>query len=187
MWTRARAAGDTWRRQSRGLALASAARGYAVTADQVETFERDGAVVLRSLLSADELVALEEAIEWNMAHPGPLAGVASAADDPGRFFEDFCNWRRIPAYKCLAFHSALPRAAAALMRSDTVRLHHDHVLVKEARTRQPTPWHQDLPYYNIRGQQTVSFWIPVDPVQRESTLELVQLTAASDCYPSPCP
>ena len=32
-----------------------------------------------------------------------------------------------------------------------------------------TPWHQDQPYYNISGQQNCSFWIPVDPVGREST------------------
>jgi len=34
--------------------------------------------------------------------------------------------------------------------------------------RQPTPWHQDQPYYNIEGRQNVSFWIPVDPVSRAS-------------------
>jgi hypothetical protein len=27
--------------------------------------------------------------------------------------------------------------------------------VKEPRTRQPTPWHQDMPYYNIVGAQNV--------------------------------
>ena len=47
------------------------------------------------------------------------------------------------------------------------------MLVKEAATRQPTPWHQDQPYYNISGQQNVSFWIPVDPVPLESTLRFV--------------
>ena len=42
-----------------------------------------------------------------------------------------------------------------------------------AGTRQPTPWHQDQPYYNVDGTQNVSFWIPVDPVSRASTLEFV--------------
>ena len=40
------------------------------------------------------------------------------------------------------------------------------MLTKEPGTRQPTPWHQDQPYYNIEGRQNVSFWIPVDPVSR---------------------
>jgi ectoine hydroxylase-related dioxygenase (phytanoyl-CoA dioxygenase family) len=42
--------------------------------------------------------------------------------------------------------------------------------VKEARTVQPTPYHQDQPYYNIEGTQNVSFWLPVDPVPAESSL-----------------
>ncbi len=59
------------------------------------------------------------------------------------------------------------------MESNVARLYHDHVLVREPGTSQRTPWHQDLPYYNVEGHQNVSMWIPVDPVQRNSTLELI--------------
>jgi ectoine hydroxylase-related dioxygenase (phytanoyl-CoA dioxygenase family) len=45
------------------------------------------------------------------------------------------------------------------------------MLTKEPGTRQPTPWHQDQPYYNVDGMQNVSFWIPADPVSRVATLE----------------
>ena len=61
--------------------------------------------------------------------------------------------------------------AARLTGSRQVRLYHDHMLTKEPGTRQPTPWHQDQPYYNVDGLQNVSFWIPVDPVSRAATLE----------------
>ena len=73
------------------------------------------------------------------------------------------------------FTRTSPAAAIAgvLMGAATVRLYHDHVLVKEAGTRQRTPWHQDLPYYNVDGRQNVSMWCPVDPVPRSATLELV--------------
>jgi ectoine hydroxylase-related dioxygenase (phytanoyl-CoA dioxygenase family) len=47
------------------------------------------------------------------------------------------------------------------------------MLTKEPGTRAPTPWHQDQPYYNVEGSQNCSFWIPVDPVRRSSTLEFV--------------
>ncbi len=144
----------------------------------IHDYQRDGAVVIRSALDASELAQLERRIEANLAAPGPLAAVASAADDPGRFFEDFCNWQRIPEYEHIMRHSALPSISAQLMQSRRVRLYHDHLLVKEAGTRQPTPWHQDQPYYNVDGRQNVSFWIPVDPVPRESTLEF--LAGSSD-------
>lgn len=139
----------------------------------LDDFSALGACVIRGALTADEVALLERGIEANLAAPGPLAAVASRADDPGRFFEDFCNWQRIPEYDSIMRHSALPRIAASLMQSETVRIYHDHLLVKEARTQQPTPWHQDQPYYNIDGRQNVSFWIPVDPVPRESTLEFL--------------
>jgi ectoine hydroxylase-related dioxygenase (phytanoyl-CoA dioxygenase family) len=79
-------------------------------------------------------------------------------------------------------HSALPAVAAQLMRSNAVRIYHDHLLVKEPGTRQPTPWHQDQPYYNVSGRQNVSFWIPVDPVAQTSTLRFVADSHAGTWY-----
>lgn len=139
----------------------------------ISDFRRDGAVVIRGVLSSAELATLTRGIETNLASPGPLAAVASGDDDPGRFFEDFCCWQRIDEYKAILRDSALPMIAAQLMQSRTARIYHDHLLVKEAGTRQPTPWHQDQPYYNVDGMQNVSFWIPVDPVPRETTLEFL--------------
>ena len=139
----------------------------------VAAFQRDGAVCIRGLLNADELALLTRGIEANLAAPSPRAKVASRRDDPGFFIEDFCNWPCIPAYREFIVRSPLGLLAQRLMGSRTVRLYHDHLLVKEPGTRQRTPWHQDQPYYNIDGAQTVSMWIPVDPVPRESTLEFV--------------
>ena len=58
------------------------------------------------------------------------------------------------------------------MDSETCQLFHDHVLVKEPGTSKPTPWQQDSPYYFVDGEQTVSFWSPLDPV-REASLRCV--------------
>ena len=139
----------------------------------VADFQRDGAVCIRQLLSADEVVLLRDGIDANLAAPSPRAKVASRPDDPGRFFEDFCNWQDIPQFGRFVRETPLALAAQRLMQSPIVRLYHDHVLVKEPGTRQRTPWHQDQPYYNIDGQQNISMWIPVDPVPRPATLEFV--------------
>ena len=139
----------------------------------VEAFERDGAVCLRAQLSPEQIELLRAGIDENLANLSPRAKVASARDDPGYFVEDFCNWQDNASYRQVIFDTGLASTAAQLMRSRTVRLYHDHMLTKEPGTRQRTPWHQDQPYYNIEGRQNVSMWIPVDPVSRESTLELV--------------
>ncbi|WP_342128819.1 phytanoyl-CoA dioxygenase family protein [Hydrogenophaga sp. OTU3427] len=148
----------------------------------VEAFARDGAVVVRGALQPSDLALLEQGIEHNLAHLSPLALVASEPDDPGRFVEDFCTWQGNPAYRRILLDSALPQIAAQLMQSQTARLYHDHLLVKEAGTRQPTPWHQDQPYYNVSGRQNVSFWIPVDPVPLASTLRFVAGSHAGTWY-----
>ena len=144
-----------------------------VTPEQVADYQRDGAVCLRQLLTPAEVALLQHGIDANLAQPSPRAIVASSADDPGFFIEDFCNWQSNADYRQFIFESPLAAAAALLMRSATVRLYHDHMLTKEPGTRAPTPWHQDQPYYNVDGRQNASFWIPVDPVRRHSTLEFV--------------
>lgn len=147
--------------------------GERVTPDLVEAFARDGAVCLRQLLNPDEVALLRQGIDANLAAPSPRAKVASRPDDPGRFFEDFCNWQDIGQFQRFVTEAPVALAAQRLMRSPSVRLYHDHVLVKEPGTRQRTPWHQDQPYYNIEGRQNISLWIPVDSVPRASTLEFV--------------
>ncbi len=143
-----------------------------VTEADVVAFQRDGAVCIRGIASADELAEVAAAIEEVLATPSEFGMVASRPDD-GLFFEDFCNWQRIAGIDRFVRGSRAPAVAGELTRSSTIRLYHDHVLVKEARTSQRTPWHQDQPYYNVEGMQNASMWLPVDPVDRESTLEFV--------------
>ena len=144
-----------------------------VAAQDIESFARDGAVCLRGVLDSNVVETLRAGIDRNLAAPSPRAKIASGPDDPGRFVEDFCNWTENPNYRAVIFDSGLGEIAAALTASRTARLYHDHMLTKEAGTATPTPWHQDQPYYNVEGRQTVSFWIPVDPVDEESTLRFV--------------
>lgn len=144
-----------------------------ISNELVEDYQRDGAVLIRGLLNAEQIELLKTGIEDNLSALSPRAKVASKPDDPGFFVEDFCNWQENQAYRRFIYESPLAEVAAALMRSKTARLYHDHLLVKEAGTRQKTPWHQDQPYYNIDGRQNCSMWIAVDPVARHSTLEFV--------------
>jgi ectoine hydroxylase-related dioxygenase (phytanoyl-CoA dioxygenase family) len=137
------------------------------------TFRRDGVVLLEGLLTPDEVDKLRAGVERNLRDLSPLGMNATAPGQPGAFVEDFRNWERIPEYREVIEGSALARTAAELMGASTVRLFHDHLLVKEAGTLDRSPWHQDQPYYCIDGSQTVSFWIPLDPVARPSTLEFV--------------
>lgn len=131
--------------------------------DQIDAYRTDGAVLIKGLF-ADHVETLRAGVARNMAEPGPYAAENLKPGETGRFFDDYCNWDRIPEFETVIRDPAIAEVAGALMASDVVQLFHDHVLVKEPGTSKPTPWHQDGPYYFVEGRQTVSFWSPLDPV-----------------------
>lgn len=140
---------------------------HLVTEQMVADFQRDGAVLVKGLWK-DWVEPLRAGIARNMAEPGPYGAENLKPGEGGRFFDDYCNWTRIPEFQEVITRSEVAKVGARLMRSDRVQMFHDHVLVKEPGTSKPTPWHQDGPYYFVQGQQTVSFWSPVDPVKEAS-------------------
>lgn len=134
-----------------------------ITQDHIDTFQRDGVVMVKGLF-ADHVETLQAGIARNMAEPGLYAAENLKEGEVGRFFDDYCNWNRIPEFQQVIEQSAAAEVGADLMQSKTTQLFHDHVLVKEPGTSKPTPWHTDGPYYFVDGQQTVSFWSPLDTV-----------------------
>jgi ectoine hydroxylase-related dioxygenase (phytanoyl-CoA dioxygenase family) len=143
-----------------------------ITPLDIEHYKRDGAVVLRGVFN-EWIDVIAEGIERNMASPGEYASENAVATGEGRFFDDYCNWRRIPEFENVILNSSVAALAAEIMQSSRAQFFHDHVLVKEPGTPKPTPWHQDSPYYFVNGEQTVSFWIPIDAVKTAS-LRLIQ-------------
>lgn len=142
-----------------------------LTQEQIDSYQRDGVVLIKGLFK-DHVEALRAGVARNMAEPGEYAAENLKDGEGGRFFDDYCNWPRIPEFEEVIRNSPAAEVAADLMKSDRVQVFHDHVLVKEPGTSKPTPWHQDGPYYFVEGQQTVSFWSPLDPV-REASLRCV--------------
>lgn len=142
-----------------------------VSQQMIDTYQADGVVLIKGLF-ADHVDQLRDGVAANMTDPGPYASENKKAGETGRFFDDYCNWTRIPQFREVIETSPAAEVAADLMQSKRVQMFHDHVLVKEPGTSMATPWHQDGPYYFVEGQQTISFWSPLDPV-RQATLRCV--------------
>jgi ectoine hydroxylase-related dioxygenase (phytanoyl-CoA dioxygenase family) len=148
-----------------------------VTDEMIQTYQEEGVVLIKGLW-ADWVPMLQAGIARNMAAPSQQMATLKPGE-PGYFFDDYCNWQKIPEFAAVIRQSKVAEVAAKLMRSDRVQLFHDHVLVKEPGTTKPTPWHTDGPYYFVLGKQTVSFWSPLDPVS-EAALRCV---AGSHLWP----
>jgi ectoine hydroxylase-related dioxygenase (phytanoyl-CoA dioxygenase family) len=71
------------------------------------------------------------------------------------------------------FNSPAAKIVAEATNSKSIQIFHDHLFVKEPGTNKETPWHQDMPYYCINGNDTGSFWIPLDEVNIENNLKLI--------------
>jgi ectoine hydroxylase-related dioxygenase (phytanoyl-CoA dioxygenase family) len=140
--------------------------------DQAAAYQKDGVVILRQVFGA-WMEPLRTGVATLMANPSPLERTVKPADGSAPFFQDLCNWERIPEFRSFVLESNAAELAARLMQSKTARFFHDHVLVKQPGTSTVTPWHQDQPYYCVDGQQSVSFWIPLDPVSRDVVMESI--------------
>ena len=145
----------------------------AVSKASIEDFQVDGVVLLRDVFTP-WVEGVREAIEQNKRNPSwrertyrPEEGGES------EFFQDYCVWSKFAGYRAVVESSPMAQIAAQLMRSYTARIFHDHILVKEPGNAVVPPWHHDQPYYLVEGSQSVSFWVPVDPVSRDRSIEYV--------------
>ncbi|HMB77808.1 MAG TPA: phytanoyl-CoA dioxygenase family protein [Kiloniellaceae bacterium] len=155
------------------LSDAAQPRGAAIDPAIVAAFQEAGACCLRGLF-VDWVDELRAGVAFNMENPGPYGSENTKPGEAGRFFDDYCNWQRIPQFRRFIEESPAAAVAAQAMGSRTAQFFHEHVLVKEPGTAKPTPWHQDMPYYCVEGGQTVSFWMPLDPVPRETSLQIIK-------------
>lgn len=136
-------------------------------------FWQNGVVVLRNILAPKYINLLKIAFAKNIQDPGPHACFYTTPNAPGLFRDDYCNWQRIEEYSQVIHESPLAHYAGLLLNATEIRFFHDHIFYKLKGTVKKTPWHQDLPYYCVDGDQGLSFWIPLTPIDESNKLEFI--------------
>lgn len=129
-----------------------------------DVFAEHGVVCFRDLVRPSEIDLLRDWIEVAIQNPSPRF----VGTDNATFLRDGRLWARFDGFRDFAFSSRIAEAAALIMASDHVRMYNDSMFVKEPSAPEPTPWHQDLPYFNIEGTANCSAWIPLDPANEAS-------------------
>jgi ectoine hydroxylase-related dioxygenase (phytanoyl-CoA dioxygenase family) len=145
-----------------------------VTQQDVESFERDGALCLRGAFAPRWIEAVARGIEKELAAPGERFIEQQQAGQPGRFVTAYCAAQHIGEFQDFVVESPAAEIVARLMRSATAGFLMDVLWIKEPGTAKPTAWHQDQPYFCIDGRQMCSIWLPVDPVPREVSLRFLK-------------
>lgn len=140
-----------------------------VSPEMVQAFQRDGVVLLPEAFP-EWVEPLRSGLQRNLETPEAFAFPCDSVGDgeSGRFFDSYCNWQLIPEYLLFVLTSQAAAIAAQLMMSATAQLFHDHAFCKEPGTTKATPWHHDLPYYCVDGNQTVSIYVALDSTPVET-------------------
>jgi ectoine hydroxylase-related dioxygenase (phytanoyl-CoA dioxygenase family) len=134
----------------------------------ISDFERDGVVVMRGVIDDAWRDRLQAAIERDIANPGPFGHGYGVEEGKGRFHGNLRIWENDPDFRAICLDSHLPELASRFFGSRKVNLLYDQLFVKEPGTENRTRWHNDQPYWAMRGWQVLSFWLALDPVTKES-------------------
>ncbi len=144
-----------------------------ISDQQVETFSRDGVVILRNMFSADWIRLLKAGIARNLAEHGERTRIWDRSSDGKYTLYDSDNWGRIDEYRKFVFESSIRVIASRLLNTSKVNFFFEAVFIRSDGVQFKTPWHQDEPYWSVEGFDTVSIWMPLMDVKKKSALSFV--------------
>lgn len=138
-----------------------------LTAEEIRRYHEDGVVMIKRAIDPNWLKLIEAGVDkarTNMSAQGRFMSRKTKGYQMDTFL-----WKHVDEIRDAIYYGPFAHWAQQLMGSAEVRFFYDQMFIKEPGTDAPTPWHQDLSFWPIRGEQITSFWIPLDPVTRESS------------------
>lgn len=140
---------------------------FVCTPDMISSYEVDGAVVLPQALTSQNLNDIRLVVDAEL-EKADKKQFAFSNGQQSRFRGSQDMWRTDETCKSICVDSILPSIAATLMPSSKVNMFFDHLFVKEAQSSHATAWHNDVPYWPVKGRKILSYWIALDDVTEES-------------------
>lgn len=136
-----------------------------ITAEHVETYRRDGVVVVRNMLDAEWIARMQAAIAEVVAQPeahgvlGPSQGAMTSV----------CYmWRKPGAFRDFVFESPVAEVTGQVIGANTIRMYHDHLFVKPPKSPKVMVWHCDETAWPVRGEMAPNIWTAFSPVNAEN-------------------
>ncbi len=137
---------------------------YPIDEAAIEHYEMDGAVCIRGQFDNDWVALMHDASVHMMTDPRAKMREVDDADDPGYYFVSSHMSRHDEDFHRFVLDSPAAEIAARVMRLDEVRFFYDQLFIKDPGTLAPTPWHNDLPFWNFDGEHIASVWLALTPV-----------------------
>lgn len=137
-----------------------------LTTSEIQAFRRDGIVKVPGAVPPDLAAEMLASVDRVLGAPGAT----------GMFGMDRRVYARDEQFASFLYRSELASLAAQAMGSETIRIYFDQIFVKESNTEdQVFHWHQDHPFWPIRGEQVASTWVALTEASvQASALEFVK-------------
>ena len=137
---------------------------YSLPKDAIQSYREKGFVKLKDVLSAEVLAYYGEIItDWVFKLNKLTKPMEQRTTYEKAFLQVMNLWRENEEIKEFVFSKRLARIATELMGVNGVRLYHDQALYKEP-AGGITPWHADQFYWPLSNANTVTVWVPLQPV-----------------------
>ena len=138
---------------------------YEVSSASTDRFWDDGFVVLRGVLSAEEVAAYRRVIVKQAQADFDAAG-EDALTFGGAFFQTLNLRTRSDAVAGFALSPRIGRIAASLLRVPGVRVYHDQALFKPPGGI-ASYWHQDQYFWPLETDRSLGLWMPLTDVTED--------------------
>ncbi|MFT4596118.1 MAG: ectoine hydroxylase-related dioxygenase (phytanoyl-CoA dioxygenase family) [Paracrocinitomix sp.] len=140
-----------------------------VTDEEIASFHRDGAVLIKQVLPAEWVQLAAAGLDAAIAEPD----VMSAELANGTLRVDQFPAAKSNQLRRLVDESPIAEIVGRALQSP-VTFYMDQMFHKLPGLVAPTPWHQDTCYYNLDGHDLIRAWVSPDPVARNVSLEVVR-------------
>lgn len=143
-----------------------------ITEEERARFLRDGVACLRGIVDPAWIETARDGVEEMRASPSPYATVLDK--DPLYFYIEQMPSMFNDKLRRVALESGLADIAKRLCDAPRMRWLFDQVFYKGAGPVAETPWHQDTAYGPFDAMNIIRIWMPLDPVPRQTTIEVVR-------------
>ena len=154
-----------------------------LTEQEVARFSKDGVIKVDQAVESDWIPKLLAVAEQQLKKPSKWVNDVNSGASEDRLFTDRYLWRSNDVIHQFIRESGCARLAAQAMNSQSSRFYFDHLLIKKVKTKAPTPWHQDAPYWPFTGKKIASIWLALTPVTvAGSSLEFIRGSHRDNVY-----
>ena len=144
-----------------------------VSKDEIEKFNKDGAVFLKNKFDIKWIEKLKKGIEYDIKNPSPRFKSHTIKSNVPAYLEDYWTWDLVPEFKDFVFNSPYAEIASELMSARKINLVMDNWFLRESGSKSSTPFHHDISYFDMEGTMCV-LWLPLQATGKDEGVAWVK-------------